>query len=61
MPLDSDPELACIVLTGNAKAFAAGADIKEMSDKTAADMNNERYFADWEGFRQHENAKNCRR
>ena len=50
VPLDSDPELACIVLTGNAKAFAAGADIKEMSDKTAADMNNERYFADWEVF-----------
>jgi enoyl-CoA hydratase len=50
VPLDSDPDLACIVLTGNAKAFAAGADIKEMSDKTAAVMNSERYFADWEVF-----------
>jgi enoyl-CoA hydratase len=50
VPLDSDPELACIVLTGNAKAFAAGADIKEMSGKTANDMNKERYFADWEVF-----------
>lgn len=31
--LDLDPEIGCIVLTGNEKAFAAGADIKEMKDK----------------------------
>ncbi|MGW2441159.1 enoyl-CoA hydratase-related protein, partial [Streptomyces goshikiensis] len=28
--LDRDPDIGCIVLTGSAKAFAAGADIKEM-------------------------------
>tara|TARA_R110002096_G_scaffold119038_13_gene257894 strand:+ start:42771 stop:43541 length:771 start_codon:yes stop_codon:yes gene_type:complete len=50
VPLDSDPDLACIVLTGNDKAFAAGADIKEMSDKTTNDMARDRYFADWEIF-----------
>jgi enoyl-CoA hydratase len=50
VPLDDDPDLACIVLTGNDKAFAAGADIKEMSGKSADDMTRERYFADWEVF-----------
>lgn len=29
---DADPEVASIVLTGSEKAFAAGADIKEMKD-----------------------------
>jgi len=32
--LESDPAIGAIVLTGNDKAFAAGADIKEMADKT---------------------------
>ena len=31
---DADKEVSCIVLTGNEKAFAAGADIKEMKDRT---------------------------
>lgn len=30
---DKDPSVNCIVLTGSDKAFAAGADIKEMKDK----------------------------
>ncbi len=29
--LEADPEVGCLVITGSAKAFAAGADIKEMS------------------------------
>jgi enoyl-CoA hydratase len=48
--LDDDPTLSAIVVTGNEKAFAAGADIKEMSDKTADQMRTDRYFADWEVF-----------
>jgi enoyl-CoA hydratase len=32
--LESDPAIGAIVLTGNDKAFAAGADIKEMAGKT---------------------------
>ena len=32
--LEADPEIGCIVVTGSEKAFAAGADIKEMQDKT---------------------------
>ncbi len=31
---DDDGEIGCIVITGSDKAFAAGADIKEMADKT---------------------------
>ncbi len=30
---DTDPDIGCIVITGSEKAFAAGADIKEMQDK----------------------------
>jgi enoyl-CoA hydratase len=32
--LEGDPAIGAIVLTGSEKAFAAGADIKEMADKT---------------------------
>jgi enoyl-CoA hydratase len=38
--LDADDAIRCIVLTGDEKAFAAGADIKELSDET----NFELYF-----------------
>ncbi|MCX4530867.1 enoyl-CoA hydratase [Streptomyces sp. NBC_01669] len=41
--LDRDPETGCVVLTGSAKAFAAGADIKEMSTRDYMDM----YLSDW--------------
>ncbi len=34
---EADDGIGCIVLTGSAKAFAAGADIKEMRDKNFAD------------------------
>jgi enoyl-CoA hydratase len=36
------------VLTGNEKAFAAGADIKEMSDQGFASMYSRNFFAGWE-------------
>ena len=32
--LEADANIGCIVITGSDKAFAAGADIKEMADKT---------------------------
>jgi enoyl-CoA hydratase len=41
--MDVDPEVGAVVLTGSAKAFAAGADIKEMASKGYMDM----YAADW--------------
>src|SRR6201985_2430986 len=36
--LEADDGIGCIVLTGSEKAFAAGADIKEMQPKTFIDM-----------------------
>jgi enoyl-CoA hydratase/carnithine racemase len=39
-----DDTVGCIVLTGSAKAFAAGADIKEMSDKSYAEMFKADFF-----------------
>lgn len=35
---DQDPNVRCIVLTGSEKAFAAGADIKEMAEKSYVDV-----------------------
>ena len=45
--LDGDPGVGCIVITGSEKAFAAGADIKEMKDKTYPGIYLERFFHDW--------------
>jgi enoyl-CoA hydratase len=41
--LDRDPAIGAIVLTGSAKAFAAGADIKQMATQTFSDV----YASDW--------------
>ena len=44
----ADGSQLCAVLTGSGdKAFAAGADIKEMSDKAAADFYLDDFFAPW--------------
>jgi enoyl-CoA hydratase len=45
---DSDDRQHCLVLTGSEKAFAAGADIKEMSSQGFADMYRQDFFAGWE-------------
>lgn len=49
---DSNPEIRCIVLHGSEKAFAAGADISEMTDATAVTMLERDQFARWERIRQ---------
>jgi len=41
----ADDAVRCVVLTGSDRAFAAGADIKEMSDKSYADMYRMNFFA----------------
>ena len=45
---DSDPSQRCLVLTGSEKAFAAGADIKEMQAQGFASMYGSNFFAGWE-------------
>jgi enoyl-CoA hydratase len=43
--LEADDAIGCIVITGSEKAFAAGADIKEMQPKGFIDMFNEDFKA----------------
>ena len=46
---DADPSQRCAVLTGSGeKAFAAGADIKEMAEKPAADFFLQDFFSGWQ-------------
>ena len=49
--LDTDPEIRCIVLAGNERAFAAGADIEEMADASAMDMLAQRRVEQWDSIR----------
>lgn len=49
--LDKDENVRCIVITGNERAFAAGADIKQMSGRTAIDMLNIDQFSIWDRIR----------
>src|SRR5437868_2286176 len=48
---DKDSEVGCIIITGNKKAFAAGADIKEMATQSAIDMYVRDQFATWDNIR----------
>ena len=47
---DADDAIGAMVITGNEKAFAAGADISEMVDKDSMDMFTARHFEGWERF-----------
>ncbi len=42
---DTNDKVRCIVITGSEKAFAAGADIKEMSEKSFVEVFNSNLFA----------------
>ncbi len=42
---DKNDTVRCIVLTGSEKAFAAGADIREMSDKTFVEVFGDDFFS----------------
>ena len=42
---DKDDAVRCIIITGSEKAFAAGADIKEMAEKGFVEMFGEDFFA----------------
>jgi enoyl-CoA hydratase len=44
---EADKNIGCIVITGSEKAFAAGADIKEMAEKEFTDVYFDDFCADW--------------
>lgn len=46
--LDADREIGAILLTGSERAFAAGADIKEMAPKTFSEVYAEDFFSEWD-------------
>src|ERR1700704_3127782 len=45
---EADPSIGCIVITGSDKAFAAGADIKEMATKSHLEAFMGDFVADWD-------------
>jgi enoyl-CoA hydratase len=47
---EANPRIGAMVITGSEKAFAAGADIKEMQSKSYVDAYLEDFFAGWEQF-----------
>jgi len=48
---DHDDEIGCVILTGNEKAFAAGADIKVMATATVVEMMASPMMRYWEAIR----------
>lgn len=49
LKMDADDNIGCIILTGSAKAFAAGADISAMRDKSHAQVMRENFISrNWE-------------
>ncbi|HTV70049.1 MAG TPA: enoyl-CoA hydratase [Rhizobiaceae bacterium] len=47
---ENDPRIGSIVITGSEKAFAAGADIKQMQAKTYVEAFLEDFFAGWDAM-----------
>ncbi len=45
---EADPAIGCLVITGSEKAFAAGADIKEMQSKTFIQAYMEDFIGSWD-------------
>ncbi|MFQ5857726.1 MAG: enoyl-CoA hydratase-related protein [Anaerolineae bacterium] len=48
---DANDDIGCIVITGNEKAFAAGADIREMAEEDAVDLMRSDRFRKWDRIR----------
>jgi enoyl-CoA hydratase len=48
---EADPAIGCLIITGNERAFAAGADIKAMADATPADMLQSPMIDQWDRLR----------
>lgn len=46
--LDGDSAIRCMIVTGNERAFGAGADIKDMADATAVEMLERNWIGYWD-------------
>jgi len=49
---ENSPAIGCIVIAGSDKAFAAGADVREMRDKTYVEAYLGKFLATWDGLTQ---------
>ena len=49
---DKNDKIGCMIITGSEKAFAAGADIKEMREHSFAEMYQLNWFAEWDQISQ---------
>jgi enoyl-CoA hydratase len=49
---DADGEIGCIVITGSDKAFAAGADIKQMAEASVVEMVDSPFIGYWDELAQ---------
>ncbi len=47
---EMETDIGCTIITGGEKAFAAGADIKEMADRTYVDAYMGKFLAGWTGL-----------
>lgn len=47
---DTDPAIGCLIITGNERAFAAGADIAELNAQDYASMYASDFFSGWDRF-----------
>jgi enoyl-CoA hydratase len=46
--LDNDPAIRCMIITGNERAFGAGADIKDMAEATPVEMLQRNWIGYWD-------------
>lgn len=47
---DSDPNIGCLIVAGNERAFAAGADITELAEQDFSSMHASDFFGEWDRF-----------
>ncbi|OUR79668.1 enoyl-CoA hydratase [Alphaproteobacteria bacterium 46_93_T64] len=48
---DADPDIGAIVITGSTRAFAAGADIEEMAEKSFTDFYMDDFLSPWDSVK----------
>ena len=58
---DADDKIGCMLITGNDKAFAAGADIKEMADKPFIEAYLGDFVSNWNARRRRRASRSLRR